>query len=74
MNTQEEEQWSLRNTEDGRQELYAKARNFKKKHKYVYVWVKNGKIFPRKTESAKTLLIRSENLDPRKPGLSLLTM
>ncbi|XP_044757739.1 uncharacterized protein LOC123315900 [Coccinella septempunctata] len=43
-----------------KQELYAKARNFKKEHQYAYVWVKDGKIFIRKTEAARPLHIRSE--------------
>lgn len=43
-----------------KQELYAKARDFRREHRYAYVWVKDGKIFIRKTESARPLHIKSE--------------
>lgn len=44
-----------------KQELFAKVRKtFKVDRKFKYVWIKNGKIYVKKTEFSKAALIRSE--------------
>ncbi|KAK9875424.1 hypothetical protein WA026_007817 [Henosepilachna vigintioctopunctata] len=48
-----------------KQELFLKVRKYRKDHNYKFAWVKNGKIYLRKTESNQAKLIRS-NEDLRK--------
>ncbi|KAK9876370.1 hypothetical protein WA026_012679 [Henosepilachna vigintioctopunctata] len=44
-----------------KQELFAKTRKYKIDNNYKYVWIKNGNIYLRKTESSPALVIRRED-------------
>lgn len=41
--------------------IFSKCREFKKNHGVRLIWIKNGKIFLRKTENAQIYMIESIN-------------